>query len=262
MFLHRAYVNVLVLQQPDQQPSSLLLTTRWPRQPPIYIGRGHCCVAYEPSLVTHLFLLLNLITSHSIGDVSDAAPELWDLCCESPCLVPPAFALRAVLGRVRTRGGGRVARQTHAVHCARGTPSPPCTSTALSKLADPSDRRFSDCSFRFPLMGTALSKHGDPSDRCFCDFQRACAEGRGGYSNRNCGVQKACTNAGVCTGHHNKFYCLRQVHLAENLPQPTHTQDSAKNYINTAYNMLCILWMVILGDHGIKKKSVSKSRPG
>ena len=25
-----------------------------------------------------------------------------------------------------------------------------------------------------------------------------------------------------------KFYCLRQVHLAENLPQATHTQDRVK----------------------------------
>ena len=30
------------------------------------------------------------------------------------------------------------------------------------------------------------------------------------------------------------FYCLRQVHLAENLLQATHTQNRVKNDINTA----------------------------
>ena len=32
---------------------------------------------------------------------------------------------------------------------------------------DSFERRFSDISFRFPLMGTALFKQGDLSDRCF-----------------------------------------------------------------------------------------------
>ena len=45
----------------------------------------------------------------------------------------------------------------------------PLLGTALSKHADPSDRHFSDRSFRFPLLGTALSKHADPSDRRFSD---------------------------------------------------------------------------------------------
>ena len=58
------------------------------------------------------------------------------------------------------------------------TPPPPCASTALSKHTDPSDRRFSDRSFRFPLMGTALSKYADPSDRRFPDVRRPCARGQ------------------------------------------------------------------------------------
>ena len=63
-------------------------------------------------------------------------------------------------------------------------PPPPCASTAFSMHAGPSDRRFSDRSFRFPLMGPALFKHGDPSDRCLPAFQRSCARGRGGYMSK------------------------------------------------------------------------------
>ena len=32
----------------------------------------------------------------------------------------------------------------------------------------------------------------------------------------------------TCTSRFSKFYCLRQVHLAENLPQATHTQNRVK----------------------------------
>ena len=64
-------------------------------------------------------------------------------------------------------------------------PPPPCASTASSKQAGLPDRRFSDRSFRSPLMGPALSKHGDLLDRCFPDFQRACARGRGVFVVRN-----------------------------------------------------------------------------
>ena len=51
----------------------------------------------------------------------------------------------------------------------------PCPSTAT-----PSDRFFSDRSFRFPLVGTALSKHWTPSDRRFPDFQRRLRKWGGG----------------------------------------------------------------------------------
>ena len=50
------------------------------------------------------------------------------------------------------------------------TPPPPCTSTALSKHVGPSGRRFSDRSFRFPLMGPSLSKHGTRPTVVFVTF--------------------------------------------------------------------------------------------
>ena len=52
-----------------------------------------------------------------------------------------------------------------------------------------------------------------------------------------------------------KFYCLRQVQLAENLPQATHTLNRVKKYINTPKKMLYIPWMIILSGDNIKKTS-------
>ena len=64
-------------------------------------------------------------------------------------------------------------------------PPPFAQARACLSTGTPFDRRFSDRSFRFPLMSIALSQHRDPSDRCFPDFQRACARGRRGYNDSN-----------------------------------------------------------------------------
>ena len=49
---------------------------------------------------------------------------------------------------------------------------------ACISTATPSDRCFSDCSLRFPLVGTCLST-ATPSNCCFPYFQRACTRGGG-----------------------------------------------------------------------------------
>ena len=56
-----------------------------------------------------------------------------------------------------------------------------------------------------------------------------------------------------------KFYCFRQVHLAENLPQEGHTLNGVKTILIQAKIMLYIAWMVILGDHNIKNISFGNS---
>ena len=78
-----------------------------------------------------------------------------------------------------------------------------------------SEHRFSDCSFRFALTGTALSKQGDLSYRCFLDFQCACARGRGG------GVPNACLpRFAAFQKKHLKQHTLGQVNVSTSKCNP------------------------------------------
>ena len=103
-----------------------------------------------------------------------AAVSSNDIACGTRCRSKSPLDMTETRGPL-VLGEGHVSMQK----VARVTPTP-CASTALSKHRDRSDRRFSDRSFRFPLMSTALSKHGDPSDRCFPDFQHRLRKGEGG----------------------------------------------------------------------------------
>ena len=78
------------------------------------------------------------------------------------------------------------------------TPPPFCASTALCKHGDPSDRRLSDRSCRFPLLSTVLCQHEAPSDRC-PDFPRACARVRGATHART-HAQRWDTQSGTAVG--------------------------------------------------------------
>ena len=60
-----------------------------------------------------------------------------------------------------------------------------------------------------------------------------------------------------------EFYCLRQVHIAKNLLQATHTQvahtpKAYETHIKTAETTLSTPWMVMLCGHDVKKDKFRK----
>ena len=55
---------------------------------------------------------------------------------------------------------------------------PLCASTVLSKHGDPFDRRFPDCSFRFPLLGLPCLGTGTRLTVVFLTFSLGCSGGK------------------------------------------------------------------------------------